>query len=119
MTEEGFTFGSDTQKAIAKLFDASMKEKLSTKQEILKTLLPNYPPGCRRLTPGPGYLEAVVKDNVEYISQEIKEVTEEGIVTEDGVLHKVDAVIWATGFRVYVILTFFPPISNLLKIGIS
>jgi cation diffusion facilitator CzcD-associated flavoprotein CzcO len=71
---------------------------LNKRPEILKTLLPDFPPGCRRLVPGPGYLEAVVKDNVEWIPEEIERVTEEGIVSKDGTLHKCDAIIWATGF---------------------
>ena len=52
------------------------------------------------VTPGPGYLEAVVKPNVSYISDEIERVTEGGIVSADGTLRKVDAIIWATGFNV-------------------
>jgi cation diffusion facilitator CzcD-associated flavoprotein CzcO len=52
------------------------------------------------VTPGPGYLQAVVQPNVDYIANEIDHVTEEGIVTVDGKLRKVDAIIWATGFNV-------------------
>jgi cation diffusion facilitator CzcD-associated flavoprotein CzcO len=100
MTESGFTYGTPRQQAIQKLFDETMKRKLEKKPEILKTLLPTYPPGCRRLTPGPGYLEALIEPNVEFIPNEIKEIVEDGIITDDGILHKVDAIIWATGFRV-------------------
>jgi len=31
-----------------------MKTKLAKKPEIFKQLVPDFPPGCRRLTPGPG-----------------------------------------------------------------
>jgi len=50
-------------------FAHNMKEKLASKPEIFEQLLPNFPPGCRRLTPGPGYLEALVQPNV--IAQEM------------------------------------------------
>jgi cation diffusion facilitator CzcD-associated flavoprotein CzcO len=53
-----------------------------------------------QVTPGPGYLEAIVQPNVDYISDDIDHVKEEGIVTKDGTLRKVDAIIWATGFNV-------------------
>lgn len=53
-----------------------------------------------QVTPGPGYLEALNQPNVEYISSEISHVTEDGIVSADGELRKVDAIIWATGFNV-------------------
>lgn len=98
MTEDGFKYGSPDQQRMEREFKGHMVKALSSRPEILKTLLPDFPPGCRRLVPGPGYLEAVVKDNVEWIPQEIERVTEKGIVSKDGVLHECDAIIWATGF---------------------
>lgn len=44
------------------------------------------------------YLEALVRENVNFIPQTIKEVTETGVVTNDGILREVDAIICATGF---------------------
>ncbi|KAB5551065.1 hypothetical protein GE09DRAFT_1000878, partial [Coniochaeta sp. 2T2.1] len=98
MSEDGFRYGSDIQKRTEAEFAQHMKDALKTRPEILDTLLPDFPPGCRRLVPGPGYLEAVVKDNVKWIPQEIQCVKENGIVTRDGQLHECDAIIWATGF---------------------
>lgn len=98
MAESGFTYGSPEQVLMEKNFRGHMVKMLDKRPEILKTLLPDFPPGCRRLVPGPGYLEAVVKDNVDWISTAISHVTETGIVTKDGVEHQCDAIIWATGF---------------------
>ncbi|KAL1887132.1 hypothetical protein Sste5346_010421 [Sporothrix stenoceras] len=98
MTEEGFKYGTPEQQAMETQFREHMKTALRTRPDILKTLLPDFPPGCRRLVPGPGYLDAVVKDNVEWIPQGIDRVVENGIVTTDGQLHQCDAIIWATGF---------------------
>jgi len=101
MAESGFTYGSVEQQRMEVEFRAHMLRALEKRPKILSTLLPDFPPGCRRLVPGPGYLEAVVQDNVEWIPQEISEVTKEGVVGKDGVLHKCDAIIWATGFIWY------------------
>jgi cation diffusion facilitator CzcD-associated flavoprotein CzcO len=98
MAEDGFKYGSDIQTNMEADFRATMKRKLASRPDILKTLLPDFPPGCRRLVPGPGYLDAVVKDNVQWIPEGIDRVVENGIVTSDGVLHECDAIIWATGF---------------------
>ena len=98
MSEEGFKYGTEVQQKMEAEFRQHMKTALETRPEILETLLPDFPPGCRRLVPGPGYLEAVVKDNVQWIPQEIECVQENGIVTKDGHLHECDAIIWATGF---------------------
>lgn len=48
MTESGFTFGTPRQQAIQENFRQHMTEMLKDKPDILKTLLPVYPPGCRR-----------------------------------------------------------------------
>jgi hypothetical protein len=50
------------------------------------------------LTPGPGYLEALVEDNVNFVSTKIKRFTPDGIETIDGNERKVDLIICATGF---------------------
>lgn len=84
---------------------AAMTKKMEKHPEMLKRLLPDFPPFCRRPTPGPGYLEALVEDNVEYIPTPIERFTETGIVTMDGVSRDVDAIICATGAHI----DFAPP----------
>lgn len=44
------------------------------------------------------YLEALVRDDVNFIPTTIKEITPTAIVTEDGKVREVDAIICATGF---------------------
>jgi hypothetical protein len=48
MTESGFTYGTPRQQAIAAKFKEHMTDMLKEKPQILDTLLPVYPPGCRR-----------------------------------------------------------------------
>lgn len=67
-------------------------EKLCTK------LIPNYSIGVRRITPAPGYLEALRKDNVEVVTGTIRRVVSDGIEMDSGDVLKVDAIICATGF---------------------
>ncbi|KAH7350443.1 hypothetical protein BKA66DRAFT_563373 [Pyrenochaeta sp. MPI-SDFR-AT-0127] len=78
-----------------------MRTKLAKKPEIFESLLPSFEPACRRLTPGPGYLEALVEDNVNFIPVAIHEIVEDGIITTDGRKRDVDAIICATGFAGY------------------
>ncbi|EXJ78174.1 hypothetical protein A1O3_09335 [Capronia epimyces CBS 606.96] len=80
------------------IFSESMKQKLAKKPAVFDSLIPDFPPVCRRLTPGGGYLEAVCEDNVDFISTAIKRVHADGIETVDGRFRKVDAIITATGF---------------------
>ena len=55
--------------------------------------------GCRRLTPGLPYLNAVQQANVDVIRTGITKITDTGIETDDGQLHNVDVIICATGFN--------------------
>lgn len=72
---------------------------LGGNQELCKTLIPDYPLGCRRMTPGHGYLQALTKPNVDVRRSEIKRFVPEGIELESGEVLKVDAIVCATGFN--------------------
>ncbi|KIW09237.1 uncharacterized protein PV09_00163 [Verruconis gallopava] len=69
-------------------------------EELKKFIIPTFSPGCRRISPGDGFLEALVKPNVRPVFSGIKKVTENGILTEDGEEHKFDIIVCATGFQV-------------------
>ncbi|KAL4733923.1 hypothetical protein BDV11DRAFT_213295 [Aspergillus similis] len=77
-----------------------MLSRIKDKPELADKIIPDFPPNCRRPTPGPGYLEALTKVNVEYIQTHISHFTEIGIVTKDGVERPVDVVICSTGANV-------------------
>lgn len=72
-------------------------KRLGANPELLSDFIPDFPPFCRRPTPGPGYLEALTEQNVSYITTQVKHFTATGIVTVDGVSRDVDAVLCATG----------------------
>lgn len=46
--------GTDQAIQFQKMCEDHMRTKLAKKPEIFKALVPDYPVGCRRLTPGPG-----------------------------------------------------------------
>ena len=52
-----------------------------------------------RFTPGHGYLEALVADNAEVVTEEITEISERGLHTLDGKTYDVDIIVCATGFN--------------------
>jgi len=91
--------GTDLQKNAMKQFEQGMKERLKKKPEYFEWLKPDFSPGCRRLTPGPGFLEALVEDNVDFIRDHISKIESRGVVTADGKLHELDVIVCATGFH--------------------
>ncbi|KAL1943924.1 hypothetical protein VTO73DRAFT_3742 [Trametes versicolor] len=76
----------------------NMKKRLAKKPWIAEHLIPDFRVGCRRITPGPGYLEALCEDNVDFIPANIKRITDTGIETVDGKYQDLDVIICATGF---------------------
>ncbi|RKL12923.1 putative sterigmatocystin biosynthesis monooxygenase stcW [Fusarium oxysporum] len=92
---------SPQQKEARILFEADMRKKLEKKPELAEELIPDWEVGCRRLTPGLGYLEALCEDNVDVVTNtEIMEITKTGIRDINGVHREVDVLVCATGFDV-------------------
>jgi hypothetical protein len=74
-----------------------MRKKLSN-EYLEEKLIPEWSVGCRRMTPGVGYLESLTKENVEVVYGEINEVTEKGCLCDNGQEYPVEVLICATGF---------------------
>jgi cation diffusion facilitator CzcD-associated flavoprotein CzcO len=94
-----------------------MKSKLGKDSELIKHIVPSFAVGCRRPTPGNGYLEALTKDNVRVVTKAIVEIVPEGIRISSGEMISVDILICATGFDI----SFRPryPIRGLNGIALS
>lgn len=75
---------TDRNDEARKSITALMTKRLGTRDDLVDQIIPIFPPSCRRLTPGPGYLEALTADNVSYITDEIDHFVRDGIVTKDG-----------------------------------
>lgn len=95
--------GSEEHNLLQNLCETSMKDKLANSPELLEKLMPKTKPGCRRLSPGNGYLEAIQKDNASVCFSGIKRITKRGIVTDEGE-EEFDLIVCATGFNT----TFIP-----------
>jgi hypothetical protein len=91
--------GSELQLSARAQYQADMKRRLKDKPELLEDLLPDFPPLCKRLTPGPGYLEALISPKVNVITTRIEGVDETGIMTSCGTHRPVDVIVCATGFE--------------------
>lgn len=67
-----------------------MAEKLNHDPELCEKLIPKWEIGCRRVTPGPGYLESFSKPNCSLTNSPITKITEKGVVTADGQEYECD-----------------------------
>ena len=85
---------------LRQLLTMSLKAQYAERPDLLEKTLPTYPPAAKRILLDNGsWPEALQRDNVELITDGIKEITPEGVVTEAGALVKVDVIIYGTGFH--------------------
>lgn len=77
-----------------------MRKALNYDEELCRELIPEWTLGCRRLTPGEGYLESFLLPNVNFTMSHITSIDETGINTEDGKHYDLDVIVCATGFDV-------------------
>lgn len=92
---------SDSQAKAKELFRRTMTERLGETEKgknLAKMLIPDFPVGCRRQTPGPGFLEAIIEPNVDTRWDDIERITEKGIMTKGHEELEFDVIICATGF---------------------
>ncbi|KAK8079205.1 monooxygenase family protein [Apiospora phragmitis] len=98
---------SAMQREALELFRNAMRERLAAKPEIADFLIPSFAIGCRRTTPGPGYLEALVEPNVDFITDGIASINANGVKvkprsgsdeTEERQVD-LDCLVCATGFH--------------------
>jgi len=91
--------GSSAAATARSYAESEMRTKLNNNPRLVDKMIPkNFNPGCRRPTPAPGYLEALVASNTTTFTDPITSITETGFIDHEGKSHDVDVIICATGF---------------------
>lgn len=99
----GFFYGMykdhPAQLGLTALCKQQMMERMKGLPDTIvpEKMIPEFRPGCRRLTPGDGYLEAFQNPNAEMCWDSIERVTADGIKTAKGE-EAFDMIVCATGF---------------------
>lgn len=108
--------GNSTIGAIWERGAVRYMESIVADPELRRALVPDYPIGAKRILISDDYYQALVRDNVELVTEPIARLTEHAIVTASGRKIEVDAVILATGFRS---TEFLAPIEVRGRRGVS
>ncbi|SRX92272.1 flavin-containing monooxygenase FMO [Phenylobacterium zucineum HLK1] [Mycobacterium shimoidei] len=86
-------------KVLQKMCRANLEDNV--KDPLLREKLrPDYRVGCKRLVVSPNFYTAIQRPNAHLIAEHIDRVEAAGVRTKDGVLHRLDVLVLATGFRV-------------------
>ncbi|KAF9884521.1 hypothetical protein FE257_001709 [Aspergillus nanangensis] len=104
--------GTPEAKAAADFSKEEMKKKLGHRTDLANHLIPTeFGVGCRRPTPGNGFLEALTTQNVTTFLQPMQRITKNGFIDSNGSEHEVDVIICATGFDTSWVPRF-PVVAN-------
>lgn len=75
-------------------------ERSVTDPELRERLRPEYRAACKRLVVSDSFYEAIQHPSAELVTSPIERVEPAGVRTADGVLHELDVLVLATGFKV-------------------
>lgn len=85
---------------LTRVYFTDYMQQQVTDPELLAKVVPTYPPfGKRMLQDNGTWLSTLQRDNVELVTDGIREITPHGVRTDDGVEREVDAIVFATGFH--------------------
>ena len=70
-----------------------------TDPDLRERLRPDYRAGCKRLVLHGDFYRAIQEPQAELVTERIDRVEAAGVRTKDGVLHELDVLVLATGFR--------------------
>jgi cation diffusion facilitator CzcD-associated flavoprotein CzcO len=68
--------------------------------ELRRKLTPHYTMGCKRVLVSDDYYPALAQPNVQVVPSGLDRITEQGVIGSDGIEHKIDVIIFGTGFQV-------------------
>ncbi|PHR19869.1 MAG: 4-hydroxyacetophenone monooxygenase [Sphingopyxis sp.] len=86
------------QRVARSAFRRNLKSAISD-PELRKMLTPNYTIGAKRILVSDTLFPALARENVDLVTEGIKQFTATSIITKDGVTRAHDIVIYGTGFR--------------------
>ena len=77
-----------------------IRHKMAARSELVDHLIPEFAPLSRRIVVDNGWYDALLRDNVDLITDDILRVAPTGIVTRHGDEREFDLIVLAAGFEV-------------------
>ncbi|HSF96843.1 MAG TPA: NAD(P)/FAD-dependent oxidoreductase [Thermohalobaculum sp.] len=68
-------------------------------RDMRRRLTPDYQIGCKRILLSNSWYPALMRPNVELVTEPVTELRANGVVSAEGTLRRADALVLATGFR--------------------
>jgi 4-hydroxyacetophenone monooxygenase len=90
--------------AYRRSFVRYMNAHLDGREDLQQKCLPTYPPYGKRILLDAGWFEALMRPNVELVTDAVTGFTETAVRTASGAEHEVDVVVLCTGFEAQKLL---------------
>jgi cation diffusion facilitator CzcD-associated flavoprotein CzcO len=95
----GFAFEPRILQAAQRIAERNIAKAIKDPQ-LRAAVTPDWQIGCKRILISNTWYPMLAQDNVDLVTDGIVEVRENAVVTADGTVREVDAIIVATGFHV-------------------
>jgi 4-hydroxyacetophenone monooxygenase len=83
-----------------------LQAQFGDRPDLIEKVVPAYPPTSKRMLLDNGvWAQALKRDNVRLLTDRIREITQRGVATDDGVEHAADVIVYGTGFQASKFLT--------------
>jgi cation diffusion facilitator CzcD-associated flavoprotein CzcO len=100
---EARAIGFNGQSWVMKLGQRLAKRTIDraiTDPALRRKVTPDYTMGCKRVLISNDYYPALARDNVDVVTDGVREVREHSVVDAAGVEHEADVIVYGTGFHV-------------------
>lgn len=96
----GFAYYPALLQLVQRMAEKNIDRGLRRKRELRAAVTPNWQIGCKRMLISNTWYPMLDRENVDLITEGIAEIRENAIVSRDGTVREVDAIVVATGFHV-------------------
>jgi cation diffusion facilitator CzcD-associated flavoprotein CzcO len=95
----GFAFEPRILQAAQRIAERNIAKGIKDR-ELRAKVTPDWQIGCKRILISNAWYPMLAKDHVDLVTDGIAEIRENAIVSSDGTVREVDAIVLATGFHV-------------------
>jgi cation diffusion facilitator CzcD-associated flavoprotein CzcO len=95
----GFAFRPDVLKLAERVATRNIAKSIAD-PDLRARVTPDWRIGCKRILISNDWYPTLARDHVDLVTDRIAEIREHAVVTADGTVREVDAIIVATGFHV-------------------
>jgi 4-hydroxyacetophenone monooxygenase len=97
---------SEANEQLRLILSMYLQALYADRPDLLGKVVPDYPPSAKRMILENGaWAQTLKRDNVELITEPIREITPRGVITADGQERPADVIVYGTGFQASHFLT--------------